>query len=89
METENMNGSIRGNIDNLAIRTGTVPGTDRIEQKEIEKLNELMRELISANTNLTIKVATCKCENREKCRLFREAQKVAEIIEKLQELRSD
>ena len=62
--------------------------SDKLSEEETEKIGMLIRELITANTNLVIKVATCKCNDKESCKLYREAQKIAEIIDKLNETRS-
>ncbi len=73
-------------MSQVAVPSGQLQ-TAQAEQ-EIQKLNELMKKLISANTNLVIRVATCKCKNKENCKLFIEAQRIAEIIEELQEIKT-
>lgn len=60
-----------------------------------QKLNPLqqkymatVRDLTEQASNLVIKVATCKCDKREECKLFHQARKIAEKVEFLQELGS-
>jgi hypothetical protein len=51
-----------------------------------QKYLALVRELTESASNLVIKVATCKCEKRDQCKLYEQAQKVASKIEALSEL---
>jgi len=54
---------------------------------EQEKLTKLMQELMTECTNLTIKVASCKCEKKEQCKVYKIAKRIAEIIDEINELR--
>lgn len=51
-----------------------------------QKYLALVRELTEASSNLVIKVATCKCDKRDQCKLYEQAQKVATKIEALSEI---
>jgi len=54
---------------------------------EMEKMNELIRKLIDADTVLVVKVAACDCRKKNSCKVFLQAQEVAKIIDELQDLR--
>jgi len=53
---------------------------------KVEALNEAVRRLIDASTKLTVKVATCSCENAGNCGVFKFAKEVAKAIDELQAL---
>jgi len=55
--------------------------------EEQEKINELMRHLIDANTVLIVKVAACDCRKKSTCKVYLQSQQIAKIIDELQELR--
>ena len=52
-----------------------------------DKLTQLMQQLVVKCTMLVIKVATCRCEKREACPIYRIAKEIAEIIDEINELR--
>jgi len=54
---------------------------------EQQKMNELMRKLIDANTVLVVKVAACDCRKKGTCKVFLQSQEIAKIIDELQDLR--
>lgn len=54
---------------------------------EQQKMNELMRRLIDANTVLVVKVAACDCRKKNSCKVYVQAQEIAKIIDELQDLR--
>ena len=60
---------------------------EMLSNQEMEELNNLIRDLVTESTNLVIKLATCKCNDTNNCKVFKTAQRIAEIIEKLQEIR--
>jgi len=51
------------------------------------EMQRLMRQLIDECASLVFKVATCRCNHKDTCTVFLKAQKIAEIIDKIQELR--
>jgi len=57
--------------------------------KEQKKVNELIRKLIDADTQLIVKVASCDCKKKEKCKVYMKAQEIAKIIDELQELKGE
>jgi len=52
-----------------------------------DKLTQLMQQLVVKCTMLVIKVATCRCEKREACPVYRLAKEIAEIIDEINEMR--
>jgi len=52
-----------------------------------DKLTSLMQQLVVKCTMLVIKVATCRCEKKEACPIYRLAREIAEIIDEINELR--
>lgn len=57
-----------------------------VEPVKVEAINKAFGDLVNACVRLSIKIAKCKCENREKCDVYKYALKVAEIVDNLQEL---
>jgi len=51
-----------------------------------EAINEAVRQLIDAATKLTVKVATCSCEKKDECGVFKFGREVAKAIDSLQTL---
>lgn len=47
----------------------------------------LVRGLTEASTILVVKVATCKCDKKEQCKVYLHSQKMAELIDQLGEIR--
>lgn len=62
---------------------GANPGKDPNEAKYLK----LIRELTDTSAILVVKVATCKCDKKNNCKLFIQAQKIADILDELQESR--
>lgn len=88
METD-INGS-KNNVPAMPAASqipGQIPAQNQELSPEMQKISELMKELINRNTSLALKVATCECENRDSCKVYKEAQKVAKIIDQMQEIR--
>jgi len=54
---------------------------------EQEKYLELVRQLTDASAILVVKVATCTCNNKDECKVFQQAQKIATIIDAIQDTR--
>jgi len=67
------------------IAATTTPQTELTPEQE--KINELMRHLIDANTVLIVKVAACDCRKKSTCKVYLQSQQIAKIIDELQELR--
>jgi hypothetical protein len=47
----------------------------------------LVRELTDSAATLVIKVATCKCDKKDTCKVYLHGQRMADIIDKLQDIR--
>jgi len=45
----------------------------------------LVRDLTDASATLVVKVATCKCDKKDSCKIYLQAQRIANIIDQLQE----
>lgn len=54
---------------------------------EQERYLQLVRRLTDASAILVVKVATCKCNHKENCKVFKQAQKIADIIDEIQDIR--
>lgn len=54
---------------------------------EQEKYLQLVRRLTDASAILVVKVATCKCNHKDDCKVFKQAQKIADIIDEIQDVR--
>lgn len=50
-------------------------------------LATLVRQLTEASTHLVLKVATCSCNHKDTCDVYKKAKEIATIIDKLQETR--
>jgi len=54
---------------------------------EQQQVQNLLRKLMEQDTMLILKVATCKCNDKEECAVFVKAREIATTLGKLQELR--
>lgn len=54
---------------------------------EIQRTNELLKQLMDDCTTLVIKVAACDCNHKADCEVYRKGQMIAKVIDELQELR--
>jgi len=54
-----------------------------------KKMQELLMQLVEKTTGLTVKVAACKCNHKDSCGVYKKAKEIAEIIDKIQELRAE
>jgi len=52
-------------------------------------MQELLMQLVETTTALTVKVAACKCNHKDSCGVYKKAKEIAEIIDKIQELRAE
>ena len=64
-----------------------VPDISKLQQVDPE-ITQAMTDLVSTCTELVVKVAYCNCNDKEKCPVFQKARKIAEIIDRLMELRN-
>jgi len=67
------------------VETMTVRGQASPEQRQVQ---ELFTQLMNACTHLIIKVAACKCRDKDTCPVYLKAQEIAGVIDRLQELRA-
>jgi len=51
------------------------------------KVQELMTNLLNESVTLVMKLAICKCDKRDNCKVYEVARRMAMYIDKLQELR--
>jgi len=51
------------------------------------KIRDLMTALLDKTVQLIMKVATCKCDKRDNCRVYECAREVAVVVDKIQTLR--
>jgi len=82
---ELMQGTIRRAMETMGAGTPQVQ-TPKLPP-ELKGVEGLIRELMDINTTLVIKVASNDCKNNSKCGVYKEAKRVAKIIDKLQALR--
>jgi hypothetical protein len=54
---------------------------------EQEKYLALIRSLTENSVTLVLKLATCACEKKDSCMVFKQAQSIANIIDQIQETR--
>jgi hypothetical protein len=54
-----------------------------------KQLNTLVRELTTLATQIVLKVATCNCNHKDTCDLYKKAKEMAIVIDKLQEMRGE
>jgi len=54
---------------------------------EQQKLNKLMRELVTEATRLVFKVATCDCKNKDNCQVYRVAKRIAKLVDEISSLK--
>jgi hypothetical protein len=52
-----------------------------------EKYLSLIRQLTDHSVTMVVRVAVCKCKDRENCEVFLKAREIAEIINELQKTR--
>jgi len=52
------------------------------------EISQTFMELMNVCTQLIIKVACCTCKHKENCEVYKKAQEIAQIIDKLQEMRT-
>jgi len=51
------------------------------------EVRDVLTKLMDEATTLVIKVATCKCNHKENCDVYKKARGIADVIDKLTELR--
>jgi len=54
---------------------------------EQEKYLALIRSLTENSVTLVLKLATCACDKKDSCMVFKQAQAIANIIDQIQETR--
>jgi len=60
-------------IQNQGVQLPTIPN----------ELAEVQRELIDINSKLVMEVATCECEKKEQCDVFKMARQLAKVLKKM------
>ena len=51
-----------------------------------DEIRELQTELINLNTKLVFAVATCDCEKKEECDVYKNSKEIAKILKKMQDM---
>ena len=51
-----------------------------------DELRELQTELINLNTKLVFAVATCDCENKEECDVYKNSKEIAKVLKRMQDV---
>jgi len=62
-------------------------GSETVVPPLTAEVQELFRKLMDDCTMLVIKVATCRCKEKDSCPVYSKSQEIADVIDKLQELR--
>lgn len=65
----------------------SIPTSGAKMTKKQKLAAELVRQLTDNATQLVLKVAICKCNHKDNCEVFTKARDIAEIINKLQDIR--
>jgi hypothetical protein len=65
----------------------SLTGTPEKPTPQQSKYLALVRDLTDSAAIQVVKVATCKCDKRETCKIYLQARKMADIIDQLQEIR--
>jgi len=50
-----------------------------------EEFRELQAEMLEAATKIVFEVATCECEKREECGVFKAARNLSKVLKELQD----
>jgi len=80
MSQEGKGEGVKFDVEAMTVEKQIPPG-----QRQAQ---ELFTRLMNACTHLVIKVAVCKCPNKDTCPVYLKAQEIAEVIDRLQELRT-
>jgi len=51
------------------------------------KVQELMTALLNKTVELVMKLAICKCDRRDNCKVYETSREIAIVVDKLQALR--
>jgi len=51
------------------------------------KVQELMTSLLNKTVELVMKLAICKCDKRDNCKVYEVSREIAVVVDKLQALR--
>ncbi len=57
-----------------------------VDAAMMERVNKAIGDLISSSLKLALKVARCQCDKKDKCMVYRAAQKVVEAVDAVQDL---
>ncbi|MBA7556112.1 hypothetical protein ES705_48810 [subsurface metagenome] len=77
------------NPEELKKMMSAMPQKERKPTPQEEKYLGMVRELTELSTTLVIKIATCRCKDKENCRVYLHGVKVAEVMDKLQEAKPE
>jgi hypothetical protein len=73
-------------VEPIPEELGDVTKAPKVSAKQ-KALNALVRELTMLATQIVLKVATCNCNHKDNCELYKKAKEMANVIDKLQEMR--
>jgi len=74
-------------VEEKSVEVGIEKGEQEELTEEQQRMSELIRRMIDANTVLVVKVAACDCRKKNSCKVYTQAQEIARIIDELQDLR--
>ena len=87
MSSTNVQETIQRSVEVKKPEVTTTPTPTPTLSPEQQKLNQLMRELVVQATRLVFKVATCECNHKENCGLYKTAKKIAKLVDEISSLR--
>lgn len=59
---------------------------ETVEPVKVEAINKAFGDLVNSCVRLSLKVAKCKCEKKEECEVYKQAVKIADVVDRLQDL---
>jgi len=51
-----------------------------------DELRELQTELINLNTKLVFAVATCECDKKDECDVYKNSKEIAKVLKRMQDV---
>lgn len=60
----------------------------KVKRPKEDKTAKLLQQLTNCSAMLVFKVASCTCKDKANCEVYKKGQEIAQVIDKLNELRS-
>jgi hypothetical protein len=74
---------------------GTPLGLGKVSKKQkkemtraMEQVNDLLKEMVTDSMLLSLKIASCGCVHKDGCGVYKEAQKMAVVLDKINSLKA-